>query len=119
MSQQQKRDIWFEHVRRAQRAGGSLAAYARSIQVAPRVMYYWGEAVRRQGMRVATAPRAKQSVVPSFAAVRVEPVVERVPNSGSALRLELSSGTELRWPSVPNPQWLASFVRDLACEVHR
>ena len=39
MSQQQKRDIWFEHVRRAQRAGGSLAAYARSIQVAPRVMY--------------------------------------------------------------------------------
>ena len=74
MSQQQKRDIWFEHVRRAQRAGGSLAAYARSIQVAPRVMYYWGEAVRRQGMRVATAPRAKQSVVPSFAAVRVEPI---------------------------------------------
>ena len=118
MSQQQKRDIWFEHVRRAQRAGGSLAAYARSIQVAPRVMYYWGEAVRRQVMRVATAPRAKQSVVPSFAAVRVEPVVERVPNSGSALRLVLSHGSELQWSRLPSPQWLAAFARDLACAAH-
>ena len=118
MSQQQKRDIWFEHVRRAQRAGGSLAAYARSIQVAPRVMYYWGEAVRRRGMRVATAPRAKQSVVPSFAAVRMEPVGERVPNGGGALRLVLSHGSELQWSSLPSPQWLASFVRDLACAAH-
>ena len=118
MRRQQKRELWFEHVRRAQRAGGSLAAYARSIQVAPRVMYYWGEAVRRQGMHVTAAPQAKQAVVASFAAVRVEPVGERMPNSGSALRLVLSSGTELQWPGLPSPQWLAAFARDLACAAH-
>ena len=118
MRQEQKREVWFEHVRRAQRAGGSLAAYARSIQVAPRVMYYWGEAVRRQGRRVALAPQAKQAVVPGFVAVRMGSVGERVPNSGSVLRLVLSQGSELQWASLPSPQWLASFVRDLACVAH-
>ena len=118
MRQEQKRVVWFEHVRRARRAGGSLAAYARSIQVPPRAMYYWGGAVRRQGMRVALAPQAKQAVVPGFVAVRMEPVGERVPNGGGALRLVLSHGSELQWSSLPSPQWLASFVRDLACAAH-
>jgi len=38
MKTQEQRERWFGHVRRAQRAVGSMAAYARSIQVAPRVL---------------------------------------------------------------------------------
>lgn len=114
MKQQQKRDIWFEHVRRAQRAGGSWAAYARSIQVAPRVLYYWGEVVRRQGVGAAVAQHTKQVVVRTFAAVRVEPVNVRASNGDGLLRLALPNGAQLHWPSLPSPQWLAAFARDLA-----
>ena len=41
MSLQDCRERWFDHVRRAQRAGGSVAEYTRGIKVPPGVLYYW------------------------------------------------------------------------------
>jgi hypothetical protein len=43
MELQARRESWFEHVRRAQRQGRSVAAYARSIQVPPRVGQIHGQ----------------------------------------------------------------------------
>ena len=118
MSLRERRDSWFEHVRRAQRAGGSVAAYARSIQVPPRVLYYWCSALRRQGAEAAAAGGGRQAVS-TFTAVRVEASggkdgMRREDQGKSALRLLLPDGGELHWPGLPNPQWLAAFARELS-----
>ena len=107
---QKRREVWFEHVRRAQRAGVSVASYARSIQVPARVLYYWAGTLRRQGT-VAAAAEGSNRAVSTFTAVRVEPH-EPSHGAGGALRLSLPGGAELHWPSLPSPQWLAAFVRE-------
>lgn len=116
MSSQERRERWFDHVRRAQRAGGSVADYARSIQVAPRVLYYWCKALRREGAEGASAGRPRQAVS-TFTAVRLEPSNGRAPCSDSALRLLLPDGAQLQWSSLPSPQWLAAFARDWTAQV--
>jgi len=116
MSVQDRRERWFDHVRRAQRAGGSVAAYARSIQVPPRVLYYWCNVFRRQGAEAASAEHGRQAVS-TFTAVRVEPSGGPAPCTDSALRLLLPDGVQLQWSSLPSPQWLAAFARDWTAQV--
>jgi hypothetical protein len=112
MGLQERRESWFEHVRRAQREGRSVAAYARSIQVRPRVLYYWCGVLRREGAEAAEQ-RAGQALS-SFTAVRVEGGSASGPCRESALRLLLPDGVQLQWSGLPNPQWLAAFTRELA-----
>jgi len=114
MSLQDRRERWFDHVRRAQRAGGSVAEYARSIQVPPRVLYYWCNVFRRQG---AASAERRTHAVSTFTAVRVEPSGRQAPCTDSALRLLLPDGAQLHWPSLPSPQWLAAFARDWTARV--
>jgi transposase-like protein len=113
MGLQARRESWFEHVRRAQREGRSVAAYARSIEVAPRVLYYWCGVLRREG--AAAAEQRAGQALSSFTAVRVvEGGGTSAPRSESALRLLLPDGVQLQWSGLPNPQWLAAFTRELA-----
>lgn len=112
MGLQARRESWFEHVRRAQREGRSVAAYARSIQVPPRVLYYWCGVLRRE--RAEAAAQRTGHALSTFTAVRVEGSGGTWPCSDSALRLLLPDGAQLQWLSLPNPQWLAAFTRELA-----
>jgi transposase-like protein len=115
MSSRERRERWFDHVRRAQRAGGSVAEYARSIQVAPRVLYYWCDAFRRQGAEAASAERGRQAMS-GFTAVRVEASGTQAPCADSALRLLLPDGAQLQWSNLPSPQWLAAFAREWSAQ---
>jgi hypothetical protein len=112
MSSQERRENWLEHVRRAQREGRSVAAYARSIQVPARILYYWCAVLRREGAECA-AERGGQALS-AFSAVRVQGSGGSGPSSQSALRLLLPDGVQLQWSNLPNPQWLAAFTRELA-----
>ena len=100
MNGRERREYWLEQVRLAERAGGSLAEFARAIEAPPHKLYYWCRAVRRRGAGIA-APAAK-AVVPKFAEVRVAAASERVTCGDGTLRLLMPDGAQRQWSSSPN-----------------
>ena len=101
-----KRDrFWLGHLQVIARGSESASEYTRRKGLSVGALY---EAKRQLGKRGAWT-RAAKSVSFAPVVVRHEPGATR-----SALRLRLGSGVELEWSSVPEVEWLAALVAQIA-----
>jgi hypothetical protein len=96
----ESRDVWLERIERYRAYRGTQASFCRLEGITPAGLNYW---LGRQ--RSARAALATASGRQAFA--KVELVSEAVPESLESL------GTQDPSPGMPDPRWVAEFVRHL------
>jgi hypothetical protein len=99
---------WLDHLKRWQKAGVSLAAYARSANIKIHRFYAWKTRLETRGLW-----KDVESV--SFLPVRITgaSLNAGVPAPPSGLRLSLPEGVVLEFPSLPDPSFLAELLRQV------
>jgi hypothetical protein len=103
----ERQQYWLEHLRAASARGVSLAEYARMEQLDSDALYRWRTLFRRRGE--ITAKETKEATV-RFSAVRIDNGSAAL----SAVTVRVGSVLQIECASLPSPQWLAAFARELA-----
>ena len=93
-----KQQRWTEHLQQAQSFNGTIAAYARAEGLSVQSLYRWRHYLNQ--------PKASSTgeASPSFTRV-----VSTVANHNASLTL-VHGQTQLRFSSLPEPQWLAQLI---------
>jgi len=102
----ERQRYWLQHLQAASARGVSLAEYARTEQLDSDALYRWRKLFRRKGE--ITGKQSKEPAV-RFSAVRIG-------SAGAALgavTVRVGSVLQIECASVPSPQWLAAFAREL------
>jgi hypothetical protein len=91
-AREQRIQVWLEHLRRCEAAGGSMASYTKEHGLPTWALYQWRSRLVRDGLWPAKIRKAKpaprsQSVPVHFARVAVA-----APASAYVVRLQLSNG---------------------------
>jgi transposase-like protein len=93
-----KQQYWAEHLQHAQAFNGPMTEYAKAEGLSVQSLYRWRHYLNQY--RASSAGEAS----PSFARV-VSPAVD--PNASLTL---VHGQTQLRFSSLPEPQWLAQLI---------
>lgn len=97
-----KQRYWQEHLVKAQQFDGSVAAYARAQGLTPKKLYQWQHLLNKR-----TRSSGEAAV---FSKVVATEMVSPTDSQHAALRV-LIGDLELRFNTLPDPQWLADWQR--------
>lgn len=93
----EKQQFWSERLRQAEDSGHSLAEYARLHNIPVQKLYQWRSTLRKQD---------------SLTEVTTEHQFTRVVSGSSVTPLSLHMpDAQLRFATLPDPAWLAHFLR--------
>jgi hypothetical protein len=89
---EQRVQLWIEHLRRCEAAGGSAAAYAKEHGLPAWALYQWRSRLVRDGLWPAKVRKAKPDPRSQIVPVQFARVAVALPISAYVVRLQLNNG---------------------------